>query len=156
MKKPRPIDVEAILEYLMSKPDPSAGVGAIVGDHGDMIFQGPSGLGALPADLGSGFMVMVSRGVGFDPVLIDLLALISFITGGLNMQFTFVMSVAIPSVSITTAVDSGAGDSQTVSMSTVIPSIAIAAAANSGVGGSETVPTSVPIPSVSITTQVIP
>lgn len=116
-----PIDVEALIRDNL-RPTGSGG-GTVVGSHGDMLYQAPSGLGAVPATLGSGFMVMVSRGVGFAPVMIDLLTLIAFITGGESILRTIVFSVVIPSLSGSGAVSSGTAASASPSQSVILPSI---------------------------------
>lgn len=133
-----------------------AGPGA-VGNWGDPIFRGPVGYDFLPADLGSGFNVLNSRGPNNDPVWLDVLGLIQFVTGGANVAFVFLSSVPIPTVVIgaVASFDPGSG-SFGPTLSVPIPSVSIGTAAALAAGASYGGSSSVPIPSVSISTAVIP
>lgn len=132
-----PVDIEAFIRDSL-RPTGTGG-GVSVGDHGDMLYQAASGLGAVPATLGSGFMVMVSRGVGFPPEMIDLLDLIAFITGGESVLRTTAYSVVIPILVGSGAIDSsGAAVSGSKSQSVTLPSLSGSGAVTAvgGAGGS--------------------
>lgn len=120
---PRDLDIHATIQYLLQQVNALTGGGTVVGSHGDMLYQKPSGLGAVPSTLGSGYMVMVSRGEGFAPVMIDLLTLIVSITGALNVARVTVFSVTIPALSGSGAVSIGAGGSNSKSQSVVLPAL---------------------------------
>lgn len=117
-----PIDIEAFIRDNL-KPTGGGG-GTVVGSHGDMLYQRPSGLGAVPATLGSGFMVMASRGKGFPPEMIDIQALIVFITGALNVARLVAFSVVIPTLLGSGAASAGTGGSFLKSQSVVLPALA--------------------------------
>lgn len=117
-----PIDIEAFVRDNL-KPTSSGG-GTLVGTHGDMLYQGPTSLRAVPATLGSGFMVMVSRGEGFAPEMIDLQALILALTGALNVARVAVFSVAFPILVGSGAASTAAGGSGSKSQPVVLPALA--------------------------------
>ncbi len=149
-----PIDNEAFIRDSM-KPTASGG-GTVVGSHGDMMYQRPTGLGAVPATLGSGYMVMVSRGVGFAPVMIDLLDLISFVTGGESIARLVAFSVVLPSLSGSGVVSSATAASGTGSLSVILAAISGSGTVSSGTPASGAGSLSVVLPSISGSGVVIP
>lgn len=149
-----PIDIEAFIRDSM-RPT-SGGGGVLVGSHGDMLYQTDTGLGAVPSTLGSGYMVMVSRGEGFAPEMIDLLDLIAFITGGGNLAFVFLSSVPIPGLLTSLSVNSATAASASLAPVVPLPSISIGTNVSSATAASHTATSSVPISSIVTSTQVIP
>lgn len=149
-----PIDINAMNRDNL-KPTSSGG-GILVGTHGDMLYQGPVSISAVPATLGSGFMVMVSRGEGFAPEMIDLLTLITFITGGLNVARLVAFSVVIPTLLGSGVVSSGTAASGSKSQSVVLPSLSGSGVASSTAGASGSTSQSVVLPSLSGSGVVIP
>lgn len=149
-----PIDVNAMNRDNL-RPTVSGG-GTVVGSHGDMLYQGPSGLGAVPATLGSGFMVMVSRGVGFAPVMIDMQAFIQFITGGANIARLATFLVVIPALSGSAAVSSATPASASPSLSVILPSLSGSGAVSSATPASASPSLSVILPGISGSAVVIP
>lgn len=149
-----PIDVEALIRDSM-KPTGTGG-GTVVGSHGDMLYQAPSGLGAVPATLGSGYMVMVSRGLGFAPVMIDLQAFIVSITGALNVSRVTAYSVVLPLLLGSSAVSSATPASGDTSQSVVLPVLSGSGAVSSATPASGSASQSVVLPSLSGSGVVIP
>ncbi len=124
---------------------------------GDIPYVNATGrLDLLAAELGSGFLVLNSRGPGLPPVWLDVQELIQFVTGGENVLFTFLSEVPISSLAIATAVASGAGGSHSSTPTVPLPAITTSTNVASGAGGSHGATSTVPISSMTTTTQVIP
>lgn len=149
-----PIDNEAFIRDSM-KPTASGG-GTVVGSHGDMMYQRPAGLGAVPATLGSGYMVMVSRGFGFAPVMIDLLDLIAFVTGGESVAILRQFGVILPSFAMSAAASTAASASATEAFSVILPLFADSTAVSAGTPASASEAFSPVLPSFAVSTTVIP
>lgn len=154
MNLKQPIDIDAFIRDNLTST--GSGGGILVGTHGDMLFQGPVSLSAVPATLGSGYMVMVSRGEGFAPEMIDLLDLIAFVTGGESIAILKIFSVVLPSVTGSTAVSSATAASAGEGFSVILPSFADSTAVNSGTPASASEAFSPVLPAFAFSTQVIP
>lgn len=126
---------------------------------GDIPYVNATGrLDLLVAELGSGFLVLNSRGPGLPPVWLDVQALIQSITGGDNVEIVKLFGVVIVTITGTTAVDSsGAAASESDSFSPVLPAFTDTTAVNStGAAASTTESMSPVLPAFVFSTQVIP
>lgn len=118
-----PIDINALNRDSM-RPTSSGG-GILVGTYGDMLYQGPVSISAVPATLGSGYMVMVSRGEGFAPEMIDLLDLIGFVTGGENIAILKTFSVIAPTITYNAVVSAATAVSINEGFSPALPAFSV-------------------------------